>query len=40
MKNSIANIGPKDSVNEMLFKMIEQTKHVNTKLADFLNSET
>jgi len=40
MKNSIANIGPKDSVNEMMFKMIEQTKHVNTKLADFLNSET
>lgn len=40
IKNNISNIGSKDSVNEMLFKMIEQVKHVNTKLADFLTSET
>ena len=39
MKNNIANIGPKDSLNEKLFKMIEQVKHVNSKLSDFLKQE-
>ena len=40
MKNNVGNITPRDSINQALFKMIEQVKHVNVKLSDFLKQET
>ena len=35
----MGNIGPGDNYNTKLYKMIGQIKHINSRLADFLNHE-